>query len=132
CVHIIMTTHGRCGHQEFRPVTILDAHTYPVSSVVFDPVASSRLITGSFDGQARLWDIRTGKMQAAFAGPKAEIFCVALSPDGKLISAAYGWDGIWLWNARTGNVLAQLDKGGRVACVAFSLDGRMLASGHFN
>src|SRR5688500_4508239 len=57
-------------------------------------------------------------------GHTADVFSIAISPDGKTLASA-GGDGLAkLWVAGTGRVRADLaGHEGRVACVAFAPDG---------
>jgi WD40 repeat protein len=62
--------------------------------------------------------------------PRKEARCIDLSPDGRLIAAAFS-DGIHLYNTETGMPHGKkLDRHqGPVAAVMFTADGRYLVSG---
>jgi WD40 repeat protein len=47
-----------------------------------------RVLTGSGDGTARLWDAETGAQLHSFKEGGATVTAVALSPDGRLAAAA--------------------------------------------
>jgi WD40 repeat protein len=53
----------------------------PVYSVAFSP-DGARVLTGSSDHPARLWDAATGQEIRAFKAHEGVVFSVAFSPDG--------------------------------------------------
>jgi WD40 repeat protein len=56
---------------------------------------------------------------------------LAYSPDGKLLATATSTGAIHLWELATGKELSRTEGDrGAVSCLAFSADGRRLASGH--
>lgn len=87
----------------------------------------------------RLWEMATHKERAVLRGHRGWIESLAFSPDGKLLASG-GRDGfIRLWDVATGKELHVLTEHaspvlngvpyqGSVLAVAFSPDGRMLAS----
>ncbi len=130
----------------------LKGHTSVVNSVVFSPDGKT-IVSGSghwrgYEGKAsageeiRLWNAYTGELIKTLKGHKDVVSSVAFSPDGNLIVSGdwYDWDGylssgtwtgeIRVWDAHTGEHLKIL-KGhtGGVSSVAFSPDGKTLASG---
>jgi WD40 repeat protein len=56
-------------------------HTAPVKAVAFSP-DGTRVVTGSGDNAARLWDEATGKVLATLAGHVDSVWAVAFSPEG--------------------------------------------------
>ena len=130
----------------------LTGHTSVVNSVVFSPDGNT-IASGSghwmgYEGKAsageevRLWNVHTGELIKTLTGHKDVVSSVAFSPDGSYIVSGdwYDWDGylssgtwsgeIRVWDAHTGEHLKTL-KGhtGGVSSVAFSPDGKVLASG---
>jgi WD40 repeat protein len=73
-----------------------------LSGVAFSP-DSRRLVTTSWDGTARIADVKTGKEIARFIdrSPRSPVYAAAFSADGSRILTAEGdaarvWDATWL------------------------------------
>src|SRR5262249_40619771 len=82
------------------------------------------------DGLVRLWEAATGKEFRQLRGHDGPAWSLDVSADGQTLVSG-GRDGtIRLWNAATGKELRRRGGGGEkgVACVAFSPDGRTVAS----
>src|SRR5205814_2864515 len=76
----------------------LTGHTDRVTSAAFDPTGS-RIVTGSEDGTAKVWDPATGAAVLTFKGHAGGVTAVAFSRDGsRLVTGsrdrtARVWDG---------------------------------------
>ena len=106
--------------------------TNEVKSVVFSS-NSETLLSLSEDRTIGLWDVETGKSKSTLAEEMANFQSISFSPD-KAKFASVGSDShIRVWDLETGNHKSTLrgpkEHMGRVTTVAFSADGRMLASG---
>ena len=104
-----------------------------------------KIVTGSgksTDGTVRLWDVTTGQERAVLPLHEGGNVSVAFSPDGKTLASgnenhgAGAISSLKLWDVSAGRELATFHEGdasssvySTVSCVAFSPDGKMLASG---
>ena len=107
----------------------LYGHTGAVNTVAFSP-DGMRIITGSDDLTAKVWDPRSGMPLLELSGHTGPVSSVAFSPDGSRIVTG-SWDrSAKLWDARTGMLLREFSgHSEEVNSVAFSPDGRRIITG---
>ncbi len=116
------------------PYRTFTGHTDTVTSLAFSPDGRV-LVTGSWDGTVRIWDVATGRpLRAMRHGPSPTTSVwsttVVLSPNGQVIASAGQESVVRLWDARTGRQIHALKEPFvDVHVVAFSPDGRTLAGG---
>ena len=79
-------------------------HSKDVTSVAFSP-DGARVLTGSIDKTAKLWDAGTGKLLRTFTGHTSGVWSVAFSPDGGRVLTGSGDHTAKLWDAGTGELL---------------------------
>src|SRR5262249_47322742 len=109
----------------------LTGHKTWVNSLAFAD-KGGRLVSGSSDGTARLWDMKTKKQVKSFVVPDPrEIRAVALSPDGNTVAAGVRYGNVMAWSVATGKVVANLKKAhaGDTWSVCFTPGGQTLVSG---
>jgi WD40 repeat protein len=103
--------------------------------IAFSP-DGQRLITGTEDQAARLWEAGSGRELAALAGHSGDVMSVAFSPDGHRVVTGSADLSAKLWDIGsdfgTNNTARELLtlKGhfDIIDCVAFSPDGRRIAT----
>jgi WD40 repeat protein len=107
----------------------LYGHTGAVTGAAFSP-DGTRIVTGSDDRTAKVWDARTGTPLLELAGHKGQVKSVSFSPDGTQVITGSTDQTARVWEAGTGTTRLEL-KGhtGAVNSVAFSPDGTRIGSG---
>jgi WD40 repeat protein len=106
----------------------LAGHTAMVWSVAYSP-DGRRIVTGSGDRTAKVWDAETSGEVLALKGHRGEVHGVAFSPDGKRIVTGSIDGTAKLWDAATGRELFALEgHTSQVLDVAYSPDGRRIVT----
>jgi WD40 repeat protein len=118
-----------------KRVVTCEGHTGSIRHFAFSRDGKT---VASADGHnsIRVWDAATGKCLFTLMCPSREMFSLALSPDGKILAANFlqgrGADAVCtvrLYALPSGKFLASLRTPSPATCLAFSPDGRMLATG---
>jgi WD40 repeat protein/DNA-binding SARP family transcriptional activator len=103
-------------------------HTKPVSSLAFNE-SGTWLITGSYDGTVKLWDLSPEHEVLTLSHPSGWLYGVAFSPDGKWLVTSGEDQTAVVWDALSGEKLWILrGHTDTVNTVAFSPDGNLLAT----
>jgi WD40 repeat protein len=132
------------GAEGLKPLHTLTAHTRGIGHLVFAP-DGCRLASAGADQVAHLWESATGRLLATLTGLPAGYNCLTFSPEGALLASAGGDGVVRLWHigkildprlpspTATAAAMACLSgPSARVGVLAFSPDGRQLASGSAN
>jgi WD40 repeat protein/class 3 adenylate cyclase len=116
-------------------------HPHRVHSVAFSP-DRKLLATGTEDASVGLWDVATRQELATLRGHEGSVNSVEFSPDGRWLASASDDNTVKLWAGGTAGASWRPDPGaarreafilkghrGWVSAVAFSPDGKTLATG---
>jgi WD40 repeat protein len=81
-------------------------------------------------GSVKVFDLPSGQVAMSFQEPKGVVYCLALSPNGKLLAAGSHDASAYVWNLEEKKLAATL-KGHTLAVlsVGFSADGKFLVTG---
>ena len=117
-----------------RQAVALQGHTHTVDSVKFLP-DGQRLLSASWDGTIRLWDLGTGgeaqryniPHEAGSAPPR--VYMIELLPDGQQFVSGSQDGVIRLWDIASGEILREYHgHSAQVNGVHISGDGKLMAS----
>ena len=131
----------RLNKSGFRPAILtLRGHLPPENTWVhtcrYSP-AGRRILSASNDATLKIWDAKTGELQALLRGHRDSVIACSFSPDGaRIVSASKGGE-IKLWESESGRELASVEDEtfGEVRICIFSPDGKIIltaASRHPN
>ncbi len=110
----------------------LRGHLDEVTSVAFSP-DGQRIVTGSWDSTAKVWEAASGRELLTLKGHSGGISSVAFSPDSQRIVTGGGDNTAKVWEAASGRELLTL-KGHNagISSVAFSPDGQRIVTGSWD
>jgi WD40 repeat protein len=109
-----------------RPQLALQlGHSDQVTYVAFSADGQT-LVTAGADKTARLWDVQQGELRAIIPLTQWNPLAAALSRDGRTF-AVTGWNGVQLWDVKSGHLQATLAGMGSYGFLAISPDGKTLA-----
>jgi WD40 repeat protein/serine/threonine protein kinase len=110
----------------------LRGHLDAVTSVAFSP-DGQRIVTGSVDQTAKVWEAASGKELLTLKGHGGEIWSVAFSPDGRRIATGSADQTARVWEAATGReLLTFMGHNDQIHSVAFSPDGQRIVTGSWD
>jgi WD40 repeat protein len=104
-------------------------HTDLIHSVAWSP-DGKRVLTGSYDNTAILWEAATGRKLRTFAGHTDRVTSVAIGADGKTVLTGSEDKTAILWDVGTGKKLRTFaGHGGGITSVTVSDNGEMVLTG---
>jgi WD40 repeat protein len=111
---------------------LLKGHDNVILSLNFSS-DNTRLISGSADKTARIWDITSGNTLHTLQGHTDYIYAVAFSPDNQLAVTGSDDHTLKLWQVSDGSLQATLEgHDDKVKSVAFTPDGHYILSGSYD
>ena len=106
------------------------AHTSPVGAVRFTS-DGRKLATGCNAGDVKVWDVKTGEELFPVPTEGSEILCVAFSPDDQYLAYCTGRS-VHAYHLSGQLEEIRLEENHGAVTVAFSPDGKLLASSSFD
>jgi WD40 repeat protein/tRNA A-37 threonylcarbamoyl transferase component Bud32 len=106
-------------------------HLNGVWGVAFSPDGQLAL-SGSYDHDVKLWEIRTGREIRTFKGHKGTVYSVAFSPDGRLALSGSADKTAKLWEISSGKEISTFTgHQSAVWAVAFTPDSKWAVAGEY-
>jgi WD40 repeat protein/serine/threonine protein kinase len=112
-----------------REIRTLRGHTRSAHRLAFTPDARLLASLGA-DNRVLIWDLSDGKVLETLEGaPNDDLYRLAFAPDGTQLAVTSS-AGVYFWDSADWRLQRQLRVASRyVKCLAFSPDGRRLATG---
>ncbi|MEW6495299.1 MAG: serine/threonine protein kinase, partial [Cyanobacteriota bacterium] len=99
---------------------------FALSSIAISPDGNT-LVSGSYDGILKFWNLGTGELRSTFKIGKVND--LAISPDSQLLASIHQNYAILIWDIKSGKLLAELSGyPDEFVNVHFSPDGQTLLS----
>ncbi|KAF1982315.1 WD repeat protein [Aulographum hederae CBS 113979] len=80
----------------------ISGHGQAILAIQFSPVDSSRMVSGSGDNHARIWDCETGTPLATLKGHTGWVGACSYSPEGDIIATGSQDKTVRLWESKKG------------------------------
>lgn len=112
--------------------TVLKGHKDAVWSVAVTP-DGERVVSASWDGTLKVWELASGKCTATFKGHEGGVYGIAVTPDSKRAVSGSRDNTLKVWDLASGKCMVTC-KGHkrRVGSVAVTPDGKRAISGSFD
>jgi WD40 repeat protein len=112
-----------------KPSITLKGHEDVIRTMSYFP-DGQRMISGSFDGSARQWDLKTGKeIEEARSDYEGSVWAVAVSRNGRWVATSGGGAEVKVCEVETGIVKTFKGHSQTIVCIDISADNTLLASG---
>lgn len=95
----------------YRIFITFTGHGEAILATQFSPASSSKMVSGSGDSTARIWDCDTGTPLHTLKGHTSWVLAVSWSPDDSTIATGSMDNTVRLWDAQTGKPLGNAMKG---------------------
>jgi WD40 repeat protein len=123
---------GKDGLPITQPPVGVQAHTWPITAMVFSPSGNS-LATGSLRRSVDIWDGFLGRQRASFDTLADWVRALAYHPGGEVLAAALEDGSVILWDVPARKELRRIEAHRAPVCqAAFTPDGRSLLSGSWD
>jgi WD40 repeat protein/serine/threonine protein kinase len=107
-------------------------HTQEVDTLAWSP-NGSRIVSGSFDHTARVWNALTGQTIVTYTGHSDQVWTVAWSPNGQYIASGGRDKSVQIWNPGSGSTrTSYTGHSDAIAGVAWSPDSILIASASYD
>ena len=106
----------------------INGHKGNITSAVFSP-DGSRIVTGSEDMTAKIWDSNTGDELQTLVSHRRKVIGVAFSSDGNRVVTGSTDQTLRTWNVHTGKLIETDNTHDSLECVTYSPDGTKIACG---
>ena len=106
--------------------TILVDHGDEIRSVSFSP--DGAMVASASRVEVNLWDVASGALVYVLEGKALQVFSVSYSRDPAVLASGASYGTVQVWNLTRAKVHTYSGQGDFVESVAFSPDGRTLAS----
>ena len=80
----------------------ISGHGEAILATQFSPASSSRMVSGSGDSTARIWDCETGTPMHTLKGHSSWVLAVSWCPDNSMVATGSMDNSVRLWDAKSG------------------------------
>ncbi|CAD6504585.1 BgTH12-00093 [Blumeria graminis f. sp. triticale] len=94
-----------------RCASCITGHSEAILATQFSPASSARMVSGSGDNTARIWDCDTGTPVHTLRGHTSWVLAVSWSPDDSRIATGSMDNTVRIWDSKTGTQLGSPMKG---------------------
>jgi WD40 repeat protein len=119
--------------REIRPCRKFEGHTNQINGVIHMP-GGHRIMTCSWDGSLRVWDLQSGKQIGNdWRDGESAVNNIGLSPDGKKVVSGSNDGAVRWWDVDTGNVITKwTGHKSRISPVCWNRHDGLVASGSYD
>ncbi len=120
-------------------ITVLKGHQKPITDITISPDKKTLASFGYRDNSVQLWNTESGQTIGSLTEKITGVVSIAFSPEGKIIAVGDVNGEVLLYSTKTKaniaslighvNAPSDIDEPGSVTSLAFSPDGKTLASG---